>query len=248
MLHMRINGSATRVIARAPTLLAAALLTLGVGWAASKSSAEEGRAVPAPVVDEAKTGAPSSEVAVLAGGCFWGVQGVFQHVRGVTDAVSGYAGGKKDTASYDEVSTGDTGHAESVRITFDPHQITYGQILQIYFSAAHDPTELNFQGPDDGTQYRSAIFPTSPEQQRIAEAYKAQLGAAHVYNAPIVTKIEPDKAFYPAEAHHQNFLVRNPNYPYIVANDLPKIAELKHLYPGLYRPDPVLVAAADMQN
>ncbi|HEX4768275.1 MAG TPA: peptide-methionine (S)-S-oxide reductase MsrA [Lichenihabitans sp.] len=241
-------GSETRRIWRAPTFLAAALLTLGIGWTAPKSSAEETHAVPPPAVDEAKAGAPSSEVAVLAGGCFWGVQGVFQHVRGVTDAVSGYAGGKKETASYDEVSTGETGHAESVRITFDPHQITYGQILQIYFSAAHDPTELNYQGPDEGTQYRSAIFPTSAEQQRIAEGYKAQLDAAHAFNAAIVTRIEPGKTFYPAEAHHQNFLVRNPNYPYIVVNDLPKIAELKHFYPAFYRADPVLVADAAMQN
>ena len=248
MLHMTADISAMRVTRRMPTFLAAALLVLGIGWTAQTSSAGEAHAVPAPAVDEAKAGAPSSEVAVLAGGCFWGVQGVFQHVRGVTDAVSGYAGGKKETASYDEVSTGETGHAESVRITFDPHQITYGQILQIYFSAAHDPTELNRQGPDEGTQYRSAIFPTSAEQQRIAEAYKAQLDAAHSFNAAIVTRVEPGKSFYPAEAHHQNFLVRNPGYPYIVVNDLPKIAELKRLYPALYRPDPVLVAAAEMQN
>ena len=203
----------------------------------------EARAVPAPAQDEA-AGAASSEVAVLAGGCFWGVQGVFQHVNGVTSAVSGYAGGEKATAEYETVSTGKSGHAETVKITFDPRRISYGQILQIYFSVAHDPTELNEQGPDIGTQYRSTIFPTSAEQARIAKAYIDQLDAAHVYGAKIVTTIEPDRVFYPAEAYHQDFLTRHPDNLYIVINDLPKIADLKSSFPDRYRADPVLVSAA----
>jgi peptide-methionine (S)-S-oxide reductase len=222
----------------------AALFALGAGavyWNAG-AAAETPHAIPAAAVDEAAPAA-DSEVAVLAGGCFWGVQGVFQHVGGVTGAVSGYAGGSKDTAAYETVSTGTTGHAESVRITFDPHKITYGQILQVFFSVAHDPTELNYQGPDHGTQYRSAIFPTSAEQARIASAYIEQLDAAHVFAAPIVTKIEPDKAFYPAEAYHQNYLTLHPEQPYIAINDLPKVAALKQFFPQLYRDKPVLVAA-----
>ncbi len=226
-----------------PALLFTAMLLLtGIG-----SAAENARSIPAPVIDEA-AGQASSEVAVLAGGCFWGVQGIFQHVQGVTRAVSGYAGGDKRTAEYEMVSSGATGHAESVRITFDPRKISYGRILQIYFSVAHDPTEFNRQGPDAGTQYRSAIFPTNAEQARIAKAYIAQLSQARVFNAAIVTKIEPDKAFYPAEDHHQDFLTRNPAYPYIVINDLPKIDNLKRLFPDLYRADPVLVAAARPSN
>jgi len=227
----------SRVIA----VVALALLAGSAFWT-SRSSAETGRAVPAPAVDE-PAGA-SSEVAVVAGGCFWGVQGVFQHVDGVTSAVSGYAGGAKDTAEYDTVSTGKTGHAESVRITFDPQKISYGRILQIYFSVAHDPTELNRQGPDSGTQYRSAIFPETPEQARVAEAYIAQLDQAHAFATPIVTKIEAGKEFYPAEAYHQDYLTRHPTQPYIAINDLPKISELKRLFPNLFRADPVLVAAA----
>ena len=164
---------------------------------------------------------------VLAGGCFWGVQGVFQHVQGVTSAVSGYTGGEKSTAQYETVSSGTTGHAESVQVTFDPRKITLGRILQIYFSVAHDPTELNYQGPDSGTQYRSTIFPTTPEQARIAKAYIAQLDQAHVFDAAIVTTIEPGRSFYPAEGYHQNFLTLNPNYPYIVYNDMPKIENLE---------------------
>ena len=224
-------------------LLAAGLLAAGVALGlAPRSLADETRAVPVPAVDEAQSGS-TSEIAVLAGGCFWGVQGVYQHVQGVTSAVSGYAGGDKSTASYDEVSTGTTGHAESVKITFDPRRISYGKILQIYFSAVHNPTELNRQGPDTGTQYRSAIFPTSDEQARVAMAYKAQLGSAHVFDAALVTKIEPGKSFYPAEAHHQDFLAHNPTYPYIAINDIPKVEALKRMYPDVYRSDPVLVAA-----
>jgi peptide-methionine (S)-S-oxide reductase len=224
------------------------VLIAGAAAWASRSMAESGRAIPTPTVDEPVASAPNSEVAVLAGGCFWGVQGVFQHVDGVTSAVSGYAGGAKDTAEYQTVSTGTTGHAESVRITFDPKQISYGHILQIYFSVAHDPTELNHQGPDSGTQYRSAIFPTSPEQARIAEAYIAQLDQSHVFSQPIVTKIEPGREFYPAEAYHQDYLTLHPNQPYIAINDLPKISELKQLFPNLYRASPVLVAVAQLAH
>jgi peptide-methionine (S)-S-oxide reductase len=233
-----------RILRKAsPVLFVAALLVLAVvGLKGAPSAAEDSRAIPAPVLDE-PAGQAASEVAVFAGGCFWGVQGVFQHVEGVTSAVSGYAGGDKATAEYETVSTGTTGHAESVRVTYDPGKISYGRLLQIYFSVAHDPTELNRQGPDTGTQYRSVIFPTNADQARIAQAYIAQLNQAHVFNAAIVTRIEPDRTFYPAESYHQDYLTRNPTNPYIVYNDLPKIAGLKHLYPTLYRADPVLVTA-----
>jgi peptide-methionine (S)-S-oxide reductase len=221
------------------------MLALGLAYWASPSAAGIARAVPAPRVDDAASPvATTTEVAVLAGGCFWGVQGVFQHVDGVTAAISGYAGGAPDTAHYQTVGDGTTGHAESVRITVDPHRLTYGRILQIYFSVAHDPTELNRQGPDTGTQYRSAIFPQTPEQARIAEAYIAQLDGAHVFASPIVTTVEPGKAFYPAEAYHQDYLTLHPTQPYIAINDLPKIAALERLFPDLYRAAPVLVAAA----
>jgi peptide-methionine (S)-S-oxide reductase len=220
------------------------VVAIGVtGCVAGMAAAEKARPVPAPLTDE-QAPAGRSEVAVLAGGCFWGVQGVFQHVKGVTSAVSGYAGGEKHTAEYETVSSGTTGHAESVQITYDPGKITYGRLLQIYFSVAHDPTELNRQGPDYGTQYRSAIFPTSDEQAKIAAAYIAQLDGAHVFASEVVTKIEPGRAFYPAEAYHQDFLTLNPNYPYIVINDLPKVRELERLFPDLYRADPVLVRAS----
>jgi peptide-methionine (S)-S-oxide reductase len=204
--------------------------------------AVQARVVPAPLQDEA-AGQASTETAVLAGGCFWGVQGVFEHVEGVIKAVSGYAGGTKDTANYEAVSGEKTGHAESVQITFDPRRISYGRILQIYFSVAHDPTEVNRQGPDVGTSYRSTIFPTSAEQERIAKAYIEQLDNAHVYGAKIATTIEPGREFFPAEEYHQDFLTRHPGYPYIVIYDLPKIADLKASFPALYRADPVLVLA-----
>ena len=198
--------------------------------------------IPAPALDETPKPEAAREVAILAGGCFWGVQGVFQHVKGVTSAVSGYAGGSAPSAQYETVSTGTTGHAESVRVTFDPRTISYAQILQIYFSVAHDGTELNRQGPDLGTQYRSAIFPVDAEQTKIAEAYIDQLNQAHAFRRPIVTKIEPGHAFYPAEGYHQDFLARNPTYPYIAINDLPKVGNLKRLFPEFYRADPVLVS------
>src|SRR3984893_624293 len=207
------------------------------------AAADGARALAAPEVD-VPPGQATSAVAVLAGGCFWGVQGVFQHVNGVTNAVSGYAGGEQKTARYEMVGSGSTGHAEAVRVTFDPRKISYGQILQIYFSVAHDPTQLNRQGPDVGPQYRSAIFPANPEQVRVAKAYIGQLNQAKVYRAAIVTKLEPDRAFYAAEDYHQDFLTKHPGHPYIVYNDLPKIDDLKRLFPDVYRPDPVLVAAA----
>jgi peptide-methionine (S)-S-oxide reductase len=234
---------------RRRAFLLTVLLVAGAGLLASRwSVAEDARTIPAPVSDEPAGQAGTSEVAIVAGGCFWGVQGVFQHVKGVSNAVSGYAGGDRETAHYEVVSGGETGHAESVQITFDPRQISYGRILQIYFSVAHDPTQLDRQGPDVGTQYRSAIFPTSAEQAEIAKAYIAQLDRARVFDGAIVTKIEPDRSFYPAEDYHQDFLVQNPTYPYIVINDLPKIGDLKRLFPDAYRDDPVLVAAARSTN
>jgi peptide-methionine (S)-S-oxide reductase len=223
-------------------LIAGLAIPVAAGlWLSASKADEAPHLVPAPVVDSAASG--NLETAVLAGGCFWGVQGVFQHVKGVKSAVSGYAGGDKAHAEYEIVSTGTTGHAESVRITFDPAKVSYGKLLQIYFSVAHDPTELNRQGPDTGTQYRSQIFTTTADQAKVAAAYVKQLDAAHAYGAPVVTKIGGLSGFYPAEAYHQDFLTLNPNYPYIVVNDLPKVAALKQLFPDYYRADPVLVAA-----
>jgi len=212
-----------------------------LGLAAPSSADEPVRAVPAPALDEPAAG--TSETVVLAGGCFWGVQGVFQHVKGVTRAVSGYTGGEKGTAEYETVSSGTTGHAESVEVTFDPSKVSYGKILQIYFSVAHDPTELNHQGPDSGTQYRSAIFPTDAEQAKIAKAYIAQLNQARTFDAAIVTKIEPGKTFFRAEGYHQDYLTLHPTQPYIAYNDIPKVEALKRIFPDAYRADPVLVAA-----
>ena len=196
--------------------------------------------VPPPVLDPPASGR-TSEVAVLAGGCFWGVQGVYQHVKGVTNAVSGYAGGDKTTAVYERVGTGTTGHAESVEITFDPREISYGRLLQVFFSVVHDPTQLNRQGPDVGTEYRSAIFPMNADQEAVARAYVNQLQVARAFSAPVVTKIEPGKVFYRAEEYHQDYLVRNPSNPYIAINDLPKIRDLQRVFSGLYRETPVLV-------
>nr|WP_246697003.1 peptide-methionine (S)-S-oxide reductase MsrA [Methylobacterium planeticum] len=228
-------------------MIAAATLSVGYACLISAGSilpgrAEEARAIPAPAADPATEGPEA--VAVLAGGCFWGVQGVFQHVAGVTSAVSGYAGGEAGTAHYETVGSGTTGHAEAVRVTYDPRRISYGRILQIYFSVAHDPTQLNRQGPDHGTQYRSAIFPTTPEQARIAKTYMAQLDRVHAYDAAIVTKIEPGRDFYPAEAYHQDFLTLHPNHRYIVVNDQPKIEQLSRLFPEFYAAKPILVSAA----
>ncbi len=191
---------------------------------------------PAPAVDAQLAAAKSKQTAVFAGGCFWGVQAVFEHLKGVHSATSGYAGGYVKSPSYESVSMGVTGHAESVSVTYDPSRITYGQLLMVFFSVAHDPTQWNRQGPDTGSQYRSVIFYISDEQKRIAEAYVAQLDAAKVYSRPIVTKVEPFQAFYPAESYHQDYLKNNPGNPYIVYNDLPKLENLKKDFPALYRP------------
>jgi peptide-methionine (S)-S-oxide reductase len=228
---VRLCGSAFAVT----VLLLAAVAALP----ASRSSAEGAQAIPAPASDMPTVDAPASEVAILAGGCFWGVQGVFQHVKGVTNAVSGYAGGEQKTAKYEVVGTGKTGHAESVSVTFDPRQISYGRILQIYFSVAHDPTQLNRQGPDVGTQYRSAIFPVNQDQARVARAYIAQLNQARSFPAAIVTKIEANREFYPAEDYHQDFMTRHPTHPYIVHHDVPKVEDLKRIFAEVYRVDPV---------
>src|SRR5471032_53593 len=212
--------------------------------APGKSSAEQATVVPAPAVDE--TASAPTEIAVFAGGCFWGVQGVFQHVEGVKNAVSGYAGGSKENAEYEKVGSGRTGHAESVKVTYDPSKITYGRLLQIYFSVAHNPTELNRQGPDTGTQYRSTIFPENDEQTKVAKAYIEQLNAANTFKKKLTTTIEPGKPFYAAEGYHQDYLTLNPHQPYIVYNDLPKVASLKQLFPNVYRTKPVLVSEAGL--
>jgi peptide-methionine (S)-S-oxide reductase len=203
-----------------------------VAWTAGISS---NAAVPSPAVDAAKAATPSEQTAVVAGGCFWGIQAVFQHVKGVTKATSGYSGGAANTAEYEVVSTGKTGHAESVKITYDPSQITYGELLRVFFSVAHDPTQLNRQGPDEGTQYRSVIFYANDEQKRIAEAYIAQLDKAKAFPRAIVTQVVPLKAFYPAESYHQDYATHHPDSPYIMFNDAPKVAHLQQQFPDLYR-------------
>jgi peptide-methionine (S)-S-oxide reductase len=218
-------------------------LSVGLATTAAKA-AEPAVAIPAPAVDAAAPASTDPQTVVLAGGCFWGVQGVFEHTKGVVRAVSGYSGGKKETAHYEMVGTERTGHAESVQITYDPKQISYGKILQIYFSVAHNPTELNYQGPDQGPSYRSAVFYADDNQKRVAEAYIAQLDKAHVFPKPIVTKLEPLTGFYPAEDYHQDFLVLHPSHPYIVFNDLPKVENLKRLFAANYRDMPVTVMAA----
>ncbi|WP_422393924.1 peptide-methionine (S)-S-oxide reductase MsrA [Pseudomonas batumici] len=207
-------------------------------------SAEDAVQIAPPALDQ-PAGASGKATAVFAGGCFWGVQGVFQHVRGVQNAVSGYTGGAADTAHYELVGEGSTGHAESVQVTYDPSQVSYGKLLQVFFSVAHNPTELNRQGPDRGTQYRSAIFPVNAEQEKIAKAYIAQLDAAKTFPSAIVTRIEDGKVFYPAEGYHQNYLTLHPYAPYIAINDLPKVENLKRLEPELYRAEPVLVPDAN---
>lgn len=214
-----------------PWFLLAALLPLRA------DADESARVIPPPSVDEAKAPAAATEIAVLSGGCFWGMQGIFEHLKGVREVVAGYAGGAAKTAQYETVSGGGTGHAESVRIAFDPSVISYGAILRIYFSVAHDPTQLDRQGPDFGPQYRSNIFFTNGSQERIARAYVAQL--ARSFASPIVTRIDRFAGFYPAEGYHQDYLIHNPDSPYIIINDLPKIDNLKKLYPAFYRDDPV---------
>ncbi|HKM66135.1 MAG TPA: peptide-methionine (S)-S-oxide reductase MsrA, partial [Candidatus Acidoferrum sp.] len=219
---------------RIATIAVAGVLAVLFG-ASGAIAARTNTTFPMPAVDEPVATARSQEVAVLSGGCFWGMQAVYQHTRGVVSATSGYSGGEAETAHYELVGRGDTGHAESVKVVFDPSQITYGQVLMIFFSVAHNPTELNKQGPDWGPQYRSAVFYSSEEQKRIAQAYVAQLDAAKVYPQKIVTQVVPFKAFYPAESYHQNYLKHHMDSPYIQINDLPKIAELKKQFPQLYR-------------
>ena len=223
-------------------LLIVALVALAFGCGLRAETIN--RAIPSPALDTPAAEANGAQVAVLAGGCFWGLQGMFEHVRGVTKVVAGYSGGEASTAHYEMVGTETTGHAESVEITFDPKQVSYGQLLQLFFSVAHDPTQLDRQGPDRGPSYRSEIFFGSPAQERIARAYVAQLTKANVFKSPIVTRIEPLKAFYAAEDYHQDYLIHNPNQPYIVYNDLPKIEALKRVYPQLYRDKPVMITAA----
>ena len=221
--------------------LIAVLLFPGIGvlaWATAKPNdgrANSKAAFPKPAVDASLAPSKGKETAVLSGGCFWGIQAVFQHLKGVTAATSGYSGGAAKTAHYEDVSTGETGHAESVKIVFDPSQISYGQVLMIFFSVGHNPTELNRQGPDYGTQYRSSIFYSNDEQKKIAEAYIAQLNAAKIYAQPIVTQVVPLQQFYAAEEYHQNYLALHPYQPYIVFNDMPKLQELREQFPALYQ-------------
>lgn len=241
---MRIAGNdMTRRPWRLKLGAAAALAVAVLAWQQPfmANAAAATQAVAQPVVD-LPAGSTTNATLVLSGGCFWGVQGVFQHVRGVTSAVSGYAGGAAGTANYDDVSAGATGHAEAVQITYDPRQVSFGKLLQIFFAVAHDPTELNRQGPDTGTQYRSAIFATDAQQHQVAQGYIAQLDASHAFRQPIVTRVEDGKHFYPAEEYHQNYLTLHPNDRYIAINDLPKVASLRRVEPGAYRDDPVLVA------
>jgi peptide-methionine (S)-S-oxide reductase len=219
---------------------AAALLAWGVTQMAPAAAAET-QAMPAPAVDT-KSAGPATQTATFAGGCFWGVQGVFEHVKGVTKAVSGYAGGSVADPGYERVSTGTTGHAESVSVTFDPSQVSYGTLLRIFFSVALDPTQVNRQGPDYGTQYRSVLFVANAEQERVARAYVAQLDAAHVFARPIATQIQAAGAFYPAEAYHQDYLEHHPDAPYIAINDMPKVHALQTLFPDLWQTKPILVA------
>lgn len=212
-------------------VIAIAILMVGLGW--RNATAGTKGPLPDPAVDE--TISPGQQTAVVAGGCFWGVQAVFQHLKGVTSATSGYSGGSVASPDYEAVSSGETGHAESVRITFDPARITYGQLLRVFFSVALDPTELNRQGPDTGTQYRSVIFYANAEQKRVAESYIAQLQQAKIFSKPIVTQVAPLKAFYPAEAYHQNYATLHPDNPYIAINDAPKVEHLRKEFPALYK-------------
>ena len=226
----------------ARTILALLLCMAGVACEPYLHAGEAPTVIAAPALDNPKAqGAP--QTAIFSGGCFWGVQGVFEHVRGVRKVLAGYSGGARNTASYEDVSSGGTGHAESVQITFDPREVTYGELLRVFFSVAHDPTELNRQGPDSGTNYRSEIFYADPEQEKIARAYIAQLGNAHVFSSPIVTRVDRLSGFYPAEAYHQDYLIHNPDSMYIVVNDLPKIGNLKRIYPQIYLDAPVMVSA-----
>jgi peptide-methionine (S)-S-oxide reductase len=219
---------------RTASVLGIALLLIG-GTLACNSAKASATTIPNPVLDAPLASVKGKQTAVLAGGCFWGVEAVFEHVKGVIKVTSGYSGGSADTAQYGTVSTGETGHAESVRIIYDPSKISYGQLLKVFFSVAHDPTELNRQGPDTGTQYRSAIFYGNEEQQRIAEAYIDQLNKAKVFGAAIVTKVSSLQSFYEAESYHQDYLAHHPDEPYIIVNDLPKVENLRKHFPDLYK-------------
>jgi peptide-methionine (S)-S-oxide reductase len=248
VLHFREDRS---MVSRRNAILAAVAVTLiGAGWLLQRpaTSAEPATVIPPPAVDQPAPKTAGLQTAVLAGGCFWGVQAVYQHTKGVTRAVSGYAGGTKDSAKYEIVSSGRTGHAEAVEVTFDPSVISYGSILQIYFSVAHDPTQLDRQGPDEGPQYRSEIFVKDDDQKRVAADYIAQLDKAGVYKHPIVTKIGALTEFYPAEDYHQDYATLHPENLYIVYNDLPKIENLKRLFADRYQQKPVLVSAARATN
>jgi peptide-methionine (S)-S-oxide reductase len=230
------------------SLCAAAIGALAITafMAAPTRAAEDAVIIPVPATDVQPS--DGIQTVVVAGGCFWGVQGVFQHTAGVVNAVSGYAGGNKSTADYNMVSTGTTGHAESVEIKYDPAKISYGKILQIFFSVVHDPTQLNRQGPDSGSQYRSAVFTTTDEQKKVTDAYIAQLNAAKVYKKPIVTKVGPLEGFYPAEAYHQDYLTLHPTQPYIAYNDIPKVENLKKIFAENYIEKPTLVSSAKVTN
>ena len=225
------------------SILPVLLAVVGITWQLASCAAEAPVNLPPPAVDNPKQTGPL-QTAVLSGGCFWGVQGVFEHVKGVQKVVSGYSGGSSFTANYEQVGTGSTGHAESVQVTFDPAKVSYGELLQVFFSVAHDPTQLNRQGPDVGSQYRSVIAYSDDTQKNIATAYIAQLGKAGTFAHPIVTRVDHLRGFYPAEGYHQDYLALNPTNPYIAYNDLPKIENLKHLFPDHYSDRPVLLAQA----
>lgn len=241
MPFSKLRSCTLRSVRRAA--LPALLAVIGVTWQLATCAAETPANVPPPALDNPKQQG-ALQTAVLSGGCFWGVQGVYEHVQGVEKVVSGYAGGDRSTAQYEAVSGGTTGHAESVQITFDPAKVSYGELLQIFFSVVHDPTQLNRQGPDTGTQYRSAIVYGDDTQKNIATAYIAQLSKAGVFRRPIVTRVERLRGFYPAESYHQDYLVHNPSNPYIAYNDLPKIENLKRVFPNYYSDRPALLAAS----
>jgi peptide-methionine (S)-S-oxide reductase len=239
-LFSRIKASPGRIGAVSLAALLVAGVATGHFPGVRAHAADLDRQLPAPAIDEPAT-ASHTETAIFAGGCFWGVQGTFQHVRGVTEALAGYDGGQASTAQYETVSTGTTGHAESVRVTFDPTVISYGRLLQIFFSVVTDPTQVNEQYPDTGTQYRSELFTTSPAQAKVASLYIAQLDHAKAFAAPIATIVGTNSGFYPAEGYHQNYLTLNPDSGYIATFDLPKVAALSHVYPAEYSSKPVLV-------
>lgn len=229
-----------RTITRSGAILGAAALALLTVSLMTSHADSPAQALPPPTLD-VPAGGSGPQTAVFAGGCFWGVQGVFEHVKGVTQAVSGYTGGHVANPGYELVSSGSTGHAESVRVTFDPARVSYGRLLQIFFSVALDPTQVNQQGPDWGTQYRSELFVTTPEEERVARAYVAQLQAAHVFSKPIATRIDPAGPFYPAEAYHQDYLTLHPDAPYIAMYDIPKVHNLQTLFPQNWRDSPMTV-------